>query len=117
MKTLSKSIEITKLEASQNLQWILNLNTCINILFGTSFHRCRESFFQVLLSVAQVISVAKCMYGTSWGDMKDGEKPRDKEQMISPYLHNEKSLSSEFLVHSQNSFLFLFSEERGLLQR
>ena len=64
---------MTKLEAFQNLKWILNLNKCINILFVAVFHRCR-GFFQVHLFVAQVISVAKCMSGASWGEMKDGEK-------------------------------------------
>lgn len=39
-----KEQKVTKLEAFQNLKWILNLNKCINILFVAVFHRCRFFF-------------------------------------------------------------------------
>lgn len=75
-KTTVTKQKVSKLGAFQNLEWILNLNTCIYILVGAAFHRCRGFvfFFQVHLFVAQVISIAKCTSGTSGGGMKDREK-------------------------------------------
>lgn len=99
--------KITKAEVFQNLTWISNVNKCNNILFEAVFHRC-WGVFQVLLFVAQIISVAKSTLELHRANMKGGYSAT--ERMTSTYWVLKRVLLPGTLL-ALGSFSFFFSQK------
>lgn len=72
-------------------------------------------FFQVHLFVAQVISVAKCTSGTSWGGMKDRETVTKSEWFALIYILKRVCFRIAGILSALSFVFFSLSEEWGLL--